>query len=622
MTPMPTLLLPTRVAIAASAAVILAGACALPTTVRDGQGADTAPVDTAPVAMRSNDSALPAGWEQGPFMRIFVRAYQDSNADGVGDLAGLTQRLDHLKDLGIKGLSLLPITASADRDPGDATLDARRLDPELGTLQDLETLLREAHRRGIGVVLDHPVNHGSASSALFASAASSASTVSTPSTVSPYRDWYVWSETAPQGWDVAGRYPWYHAASRPWTWAGRVEDVPRQAPGARGSNLHYYGVLGPHKPDFDWRNPRVLDYHVGSLRHWLNRGVDGFRLEGVSFLVENGPRQWMDQPQSRQIAGVLAEAIEAYPNRYAVCDAAAEPIAHADPKVCGAAMAFDVAEHFAKAARGEAASVRVLADHVRRAPATMGLYVSDPNGSGGSRLWDQVGGDVLAYKLAASSYLLQAGTPFIAYGEEVGQAASRPGVGPNEPGAVAEGSLADPGQRGRAPMSWAADNLGSSGFSSGAKAFRPSAPNLAAYNVAAQRSDPNSILAHYKDVIALRNARTSIARGVVEASNARGTVWSVVRASGTERTLLVYNYGARPVSVDVAGLPRRARLAPIYPRRAGAAAVAEITLADARGHTEVDVPARAVVAFDVEVTEVADSIEPPPAPSRRRRGVR
>jgi alpha-amylase len=609
----------------AMAAVSLAGACALPGSVPDRQGTDTAPVDTAPVAVRSSDSALPAGWEQGPFMRIFVRAYQDSNADGVGDLAGLTQRLDHLKDLGIKGLSLLPITASADRDPGDATLDARRLDPDLGTMQDLEILLREAHRRGIGVVLDHPVNHGSASSALFVSAASTASTASTASAasaVSPYRDWYVWSETAPQGWDVAGRFPWYHAVSRPWAWPGRVEDVPRQAPGARGPNLHYYGVLGPHKPDFDWRNPRVLDYHVSSLRHWLNRGIDGIRLEGVSLLVENGPRQWMDQPQSRQIAALLAEAIEAYPNRYAVCDAAAEPIAHADPKVCGAAMAFDVAEHFAKAARGDVASVRVLADHARRAPVTMGLYVSDPNGSGGARLWDQVGGDVAAYKLAAASYLLQAGTPFIAYGEEVGQAASRAGVGPDEPGAAPEGSMADPGQRGRAPMSWTAENLGNGGFSSGPRAFRPFAPNLATHNVAAQRGDANSILAHYKDVIALRNARASIARGVVEASNARGSVWSVVRASGNERTLLVYNYGARPVSVDVAGLPRRARLVPIYPRRAGSAAVAEITLADGRGHTEVDVPARAVVAFDVEATEVADSIEPPPAPSRRRRGVR
>jgi len=103
--------------------------------------------------------ALPEGWQHGAFMEVFVRSYKDSNGDGIGDLKGLTQSLDHLKDLGIKGIWLMPITASADHDHGYATRDFRNIDPDYGTLADFDELIKEAHKRGIGVIMDYVLNH-------------------------------------------------------------------------------------------------------------------------------------------------------------------------------------------------------------------------------------------------------------------------------------------------------------------------------------------------------------------------------------------------------------------------------------------------------------------------------
>ena len=135
---------------AALAAALLAGA------------ASAADIDTRPVPAGPTRSALPEGWFHGAFMEIFVRAWRDSDGDGIGDLRGLTQTLDHLQDLGVRGLWLMPITANADGDHGYATTNFRAIAPEYGTLADFDELIREAHQRGIGVVMDYVINHSAA----------------------------------------------------------------------------------------------------------------------------------------------------------------------------------------------------------------------------------------------------------------------------------------------------------------------------------------------------------------------------------------------------------------------------------------------------------------------------
>ena len=153
-----------------------------------------APLDLSDVPRQVTPSALPEGWQHGAFMEIFVRSWRDSDGDGVGDLKGLTQSLDHLHKLGVRGLWLMPITRSGDGDHGYATVDFRRIEPAYGTLADFDELIREAHARGMGVIMDYVVNHSADTHPAFVES------VRDPQ--GPYRAWYEWRQEHPTGWDI------------------------------------------------------------------------------------------------------------------------------------------------------------------------------------------------------------------------------------------------------------------------------------------------------------------------------------------------------------------------------------------------------------------------------------
>jgi glycosidase len=510
-----------------------------------------APVDLSPVPARPSAVRLPADWHRGAFMEVFVRAYQDSDGDGVGDLKGLTSRLDYLKDLGIQGLWLMPIQANADRDHGYATTDFRAVAREYGTLADFDRLLRESGKRGIGVIIDYAVNHSAVQHPLFVAARTDPT--------SPWRDWYVFSDEEPLGWDIWGKNPWYANRTESWIHVGEAKDTPRPPAGTRD---WYFGTFGPHMPDFNLRNPKVVDYHLASLRFWLNRGLAGYRLDATPHLIENNAKDWNDQPESRRLTKRIADMIRSYPNRYVVCEATAKPQDWGDEQVCGGAFAFGYTQHFVRAARGEAESVKQLADYFKTASPAMATFVSNHDIFAGRRLWDQVGGDVARYKLAAAAYLLQPGTPFIYYGEEVGQA------GATGPGMTGDFPI-------RSPMSWTPTG----GFTSGSQPFRPLAPNVATQNAHLQRLDPDSIFHFYKAMLALRNTRASIARGSYEHAFADGLVLGFQRALGTERTLVLINYGTQARRVTLPGVGNEAVLASLFPSNQPAERGAVVALA-------------------------------------------
>jgi glycosidase len=492
------------------------------------------PVDRSPVPMRDPGSTLAPDWHRGAFMEIFVRAWKDSDGDGIGDLRGLTQSLPYLKALGIRGLWLMPITANADGDHGYATTDFRAIAPEYGTLADFDALIAAAHAAGIGVIMDYVINHSAAQHPWFVASRSDPA--------HPLRDWYVWSEPAPRGWDIWGKNPWYHAAAQPWDYKGDPKTLPPAPPGA---TQHYFGTFGPHMPDFNLRNPAVWQYHEDSLRFWLNRGLDGFRLDAVPHMVETDAKEWNDQPESRRLTKRLQDLIRSYRHRWAVCEATAEPQVYAREDVCGAAFAFGYVQHYVAAARGDAASVQALVQPHPRRSDRLATMVSNHDIFAGQRLWDQVGGDEARYRMAAAGYLLQPGTPFVYYGEEVGM-----------------GGL--PGLKGdlpvRGPMSWSAEG----GFSSG-KPFRATAPNARTHNAAAQRQAPDSLWHFYREMIGLRNAHPSIARGSWVHGRADGMVAQWQREADGERTLVLVNHGTSGATVEAEALPPGARLRAAWP---------------------------------------------------------
>ncbi len=522
-------------------------------------------VDTRPVAPLLRKSPMPAHWQHGAFMEIFVRAWKDSNGDGIGDLKGLTQTLDHLKALGIRGIWLMPSTQNADGDHGYATTHFRAIAPEYGTLADFDELIKAAHRRGIGVVMDCVINHSAASHPMFEQARRGPE--------APYRDWFVWRDTAPAGWDIWGKYPWYHVGAEPWNRTGEVKDMPLAAAGARD---FYFGTFGPHRPDFNFNNPAVLDYHLASLRFWLNRGLDGYRLDAVPHLIENDATDWNDQPQSRAITQQLQAQIKQYPQRYVVCEATASAQDYGDPALCGGAFAFGYVHHFVGAAMGKAESVQAVASYYLKARPTMATFVSNHDIFAGQRLWDQVGGDERRYKLAAAACLLQPGTPFVYYGEQLGQAGVH----------TLRGDLPL-----RSPMSWTA-NRHTAGFSSG-RPFRPVAPNVHTHNLRAQQAQPGSIYHFYKSMIGLRNRWPSIARGSYENAFAQGLVASWQRKLGAEHTLVLINYGSSSADTTVPALPAGARLHTLWPRAAAAVRVGR------DGQTQLRLPAQSMRVLGV-----------------------
>ena len=459
------------------------------------------------LAAQSPSAPLQAGWHHGAFMEIFVRSWRDSNGDGVGDIKGLTQSLDHLQDLGVKGIWLMPITTSADHDHGYATTDFRNIDPDYGSLADFDDLIKAAHARGIGLIMDYVLNHSAADHPFFQDA------LRNPS--SPYRDWYEWRQEKPVGWDIWGRDPWVVTP--------------------HGS---YLATFGAPMPDFNMRNPAVVKYHEDSLKFWLDRGIDGFRLDAVPHLIENSAKEWNDQPESRQLTGHFTRLIKSYPGRYVVCEATAEPKVYAREDICGGAFAFGLENQIAKAAQGQAEAIQKVAQYYQTAPHTLASFASNHDQFAGKRLWDQVAGNQTHYKLAAATYLLLPGTPFIYYGEDIGMSG-------------AQGLTDDPFIRG--PYSWAGDTQ-TAGFTTG-KPYRALAVNVATHHATLQTQTPNSLRAFYKDLLTWRNARKSLAQGTYERASGQNQVLSYVRRWGSETTWVVINYSTQPADLKVpAGL--------------------------------------------------------------------
>ncbi|WP_374601398.1 alpha-amylase family glycosyl hydrolase [Niveibacterium sp.] len=471
------------------------------------------------VAAMPRDSGLPDGWDRkGVFVEILVRAYQDSNGDGIGDLNGVTQRLDYLQSLGIRGIWLMPITASQDHDHGYAPVNYRDIEPAYGTLADFDRLVAEAHKRGIGVILDYVINHSGSAHPLFEAAAADRQ--------SPYRDWYVFSDTEMKGWTTYGGDPWR----------------------ANGDDW-YYGAFDVIMPDWNLRNPAVVDFHLDNLRFWLNRGVDGFRFDAVGVLYENGPIAWDNQPENHVLMKRAQDLLASYGKRYMVCEAASDPEAFSGEDSCGSAFSFGLQKYIIKSIQ----MGRVMPDlryMLRTMPvARMGTILSSHDYYAGARPFKQFGGDEPRYKLAAATLLTLPGHPFLYYGEEIGLSHAQP--------------VDYQDQSIRGPMSWSAE--ANAGFST-TTPFRPLVDNWRTHNVAAEEANTDSLLNWYRQLIALRNAHPALQTGDFTLwSQDDDAIFAFTREAGGEKLLVLINYSAREASIAAPADFDAAAWVPVFP---------------------------------------------------------
>jgi alpha-amylase len=496
--------------------------------------------DLGAVPAQPSPSALPADWHHGAFMQVYVRGYKDSDGDGRGDLNGLISQLDYLQDLGIRGLWLMPVTQSEDRDHGYAVTNYRAIETDYGSMADFDRLLLEAHKRGMGVVMDYVINHSSSQHPLFKNAASAR--------LNPQRDYYVWQDATPIGWSIFGQNPWYSSG-----------------------NGYYYAPFWQGMPDFNWKSAPVKAFHHDNLRFWLNKGVDGMRFDAVGMLVENGSAAWSVQPESRMVMQQVQQLMASYGGRYIVCESPDAAQSFGADSACAGAFAFDLKDHILNAARGDVHAIGAVSAYFVSAPPGMATFLANHDGFAGDRIWNQLNGNVAHYQLAAATYLLLPGTPFVYYGEEIGMA--------NGSGLSGDWAL-------RSPMSWTATTAG---FSSGT-VFRAASSNMATHNVHAQVGVAGSLHGFYKALIGLRNALPSIAQGGYLYPSVSGAAMAFQRRWGDERSLVVINYGTAAQAVSLGDLGAGA----VWQPRLGA--VSAFT-ADAAGGARPVVPAQSVSVF-------------------------
>ena len=478
-----------------------------------------APARPPPVAAAPQPSALPKDWAQrGVFVEIYVRGYQDSNGDGIGDLNGVTQRLDYLQQLGIDGIWLMPVFKSEDHDHGYAVVDYREIEPDYGTLADFDRLLAEAHKRGIAVILDYVMNHSSSAHPLFED--------SYDHRKSPYADWYLWKEDRPKGWNTFAGDPW-----------------------REGNQRWYYAVFDSGMPDFNLRNPAVVDFHLDNLRFWLNHGVDGFRFDAVGVLFENSAVAWENQPENHALLKRVQDLLAEYGNRYMVCEAPSDPAPFAAADSCGSAFAFGIHKHL----MGSVKIGRVLPDllyNLGKLPvARMGTMLANHDYFAGARLFKQFGGDEKSYRVAAAALLTLPGIPFVYYGEEIGLAQTE------------GGGNDDPAIRG--PMSWSAEP--NAGFSS-AKPFRANVTNWKTHNVIAEQANPDSLLNWYRGLIALRNAEPALSVGSFKPlSEKDAPIFAFTREQDGTHLLVLINFAYRDATLALPAGFQATAWQPVFP---------------------------------------------------------
>jgi alpha-amylase len=458
-------------------------------------------------------------WARGAvFYEIFVRSFADSNGDGIGDLNGLISKLDYLNDgnpatttdLGVDAIWLMPIFESPG-DHGYDTIDYETIEKDYGTSADFQRFLDEAHKRGIRVILDFVMNHTSSQHRWFIDSASSPN--------SPKRDWYIWSATNP-GWTQpwGGTYPVWYEKNGAW----------------------YYALFWSEMPDLNWRNAQVQTEMFRIARSWLQKGVDGFRLDATRHLVEDGPGlAQLNTPGTHQALRELAAMVrQVKPEATLVAEnqtdtptlatyfGSTATIRGGDemPMNFNFPLAAAVVEGING---GNADRIRETLREVINAYPRGVIDAPFLTNHDQTRLATVLNNNAGKLRNAAAILLTLPGAPFIYYGEEVGLQ--------NGPTSADESK--------RTPLPWSA----SGGFTTGTPWFQY-APGLAANNVASQVNDPRSLLSYYRDWIAARKRSAALLKGEITPLETGSQIFAFIRDSGDERVLVVHNVSDSPVN--------------------------------------------------------------------------
>ena len=475
-------------------------------------------------------------WKTGVVYQIYPRSFLDTDGDGVGDLEGIRRKLDHLVWLGVDAIWLSPIFPSPMKDFGYDVADYCDVDPVFGTLAGLDRLVAEAHARSIKVLLDWVPNHTSDRHPWFLESRSSRT--------SPKRDWYWWRDPAPGGGPPNG----WTAAFPPGTDAWTFDAATGQ---------YYLHQFLPEQPDLNWGNPEVVRAMYDVVRFWLDRGIDGFRVDVVHgigkdpALPEEPPGlrgiphcALNEQPSTHEHLRELRKLVDAYPGDRMLVGEVFQLFSTSHERYFGANdelhLVFELPACVATLWDATAWRERIAGVAARLGPiGAWPTWVLSNHDTPRHR--SRFGSDARA-RAAAVLLLTLRGTPFMYAGEELGL----------EDAEIPPDRRVDPGGRDgcRAPIPW--DATESHGWST-AEAWLPWPPAAAARSAERLRREPTSILHLYRRLLALRRGSAAVREGSLALLDAPEGVLAFERRAGDERWMVAVNFTSAPVKYPVLG---------------------------------------------------------------------
>jgi alpha-glucosidase len=487
--------------------------------------------------MRGNPVSERPWWQQALIYQIYPRSFQDSNGDGVGDLNGVLERVDYLAWLGVDAVWISPVYPSPMADFGYDVADYVGIDPVFGTLNDFDQLVEALHRRGIRLILDFVPNHTSDEHLWFRE--------SRVSRDSPKRDWYIWRDPQPDG-------------APPNNWQSFPSGSAWEFDRATGQ--YYCHSFLTKQPDLNWRNPNVRTAMYDVLRFWLDRGVDGFRVDVLGRLIKDAqfrddplnpdyrddeppyrrvlPLYSSDQPEALEITAEMRQVLEEYPDERLLIGEIYLPVdrlvAYYGPDLTGAHLPFNF--NLMWVDWKPAAILRLIREYEAALPP--GAWPSWVLGNHDQQRVASRLGPAQA-RVAMVLLMTLRGTPTLYYGDELGlEDVPIPREQLRDPFGF---SLPDTGQGRdpqRTPMPW--DDSPNAGFTAG-QPWLPLGKDHPAISVEVQRRHPGSMLALTRALLELRHLEPSLSLGDWAPLPVDGDVLSYTRTRPGRRFIIVLN---------------------------------------------------------------------------------
>ncbi len=451
-------------------------------------------------------------WNDQIFYEIFVRSFYDSDGNGKGDFKGLIEKLDYLNDgnpetktdLGVTAIWLMPINPSPSYHGYDVT-DYRNIEPDYGTMNDFNEFMKQAHARGIKVIIDLVLNHTSNQHPWFTQSTNSSSN---------YRDWYIWKSTNPGYTGSWGQQVWHFR-----------------------NNAYYFGMFWSGMPDLNYTNPEVKNEMFDVTKFWLDSvKVDGFRLDAIKHLFEQGTLM-ENVPATHEFfkeyrtfyKSVNPDAITVGE----VWSSTKEVAKYVDGTKVDICFEFDLSGAIFNGVNGlNPAQIKSKMNEILTAYPYL-QYATFLSNHDQNRIFSQFGINQKKMRLASSLLLTLPGVPFIYYGEEIGMLGAKPD------------------EDIRKPMQWNTEK--NAGFTTGTP-WHNLNYNYSTYNVKTMQSDSISLWNHYRNLIKVRSENEAMRKGNYIAVNSDPKIFSFARSFENEFIIAVHNFSvdSLPVYLNLA----------------------------------------------------------------------